>query len=93
MGESLTVTKPIDFSMVTGWASLSDVFDSPSAEPGALTDLASGHKYSTGVSPSGRMSIRGALVFRHPNDCAFNSDWGIVRFSNGRVAGVEFSQD
>jgi hypothetical protein len=38
-------------------------------------------------------AIQGAIVFRHSDDPAYNSDWGIVYFREGRVTGVEFSPD
>ncbi|WP_406699100.1 hypothetical protein V5E97_09495 [Singulisphaera sp. Ch08] len=43
--------------------------------------------------PPGEFTIRGALVFRHSEEPAYNSDWGIVNFRDGRVTGVEFSAD
>jgi hypothetical protein len=43
--------------------------------------------------PSGELTIRGALVFRHSEEPAYNADWGIVNFRDGRVTGVEFSAD
>jgi hypothetical protein len=42
---------------------------------------------------TGEFAIQGALVFRHSNDPAYNSDWGIVHFRDGRVTSVEFSPD
>ena len=44
-------------------------------------------------STAGEFALRDALVFRHSNRGRFNSDWGIVSLSNGRVARVEFSPD
>jgi hypothetical protein len=43
--------------------------------------------------PPGELTIEGALVFRHSEDPAYNADWGIVNFRNGRVTEVEFSRD
>jgi hypothetical protein len=43
--------------------------------------------------PAGELAIEGALVFRHSDDPAYNSDWGIVHFRHGRVTEVEFSGD
>jgi hypothetical protein len=43
--------------------------------------------------PGGELTIAGALVFRHSNDGAYNSDWGIVHCPAGRVTRVEFSAD
>lgn len=39
------------------------------------------------------LKIPDSLVFRHSNFPRFNSDWGIVRFSKGRVVDVDFSAD
>jgi len=66
---------------------------SPSNAPGTLNIVGSRSQYSTDTSPSGEMAIRDSLVFRHSNDGAFNSDWGIVSLSSGRVVSVEFSPD
>lgn len=44
-------------------------------------------------SPPTELELRDSLVFRHSDDAAFNSDWGIVSLRNGRVAAVEFSAD
>lgn len=41
----------------------------------------------------GALGVQGALVFRHFNAPAFNSDWGVVYFLDGRVTRVEFSPD
>lgn len=73
----------------TGWPA--SPFDTNA--PSTLTDVGSGSQYSTTTSPSGEMLIRDSLVFRHSTDGAFNSDWGIVSFSTGRVVRVEFSPD
>ncbi len=43
--------------------------------------------------PSGEFTIPGTLVFRHSNDGAYNSDWGIVHIRKGRVIKVEFRLD
>ncbi|HWQ93535.1 MAG TPA: hypothetical protein VN673_17860 [Clostridia bacterium] len=68
-------------------------FDTATNAPGTLTDLGNGSQYSTSTSPSGEMVIRDSLTFRHSNDGAFNSDWGIVSLSSGRVVRVQFSPD
>jgi hypothetical protein len=43
--------------------------------------------------PAHELTLRNSIVFRHSNDGRFNSDWGIVRFSQGKVAETEFSPD
>jgi signal transduction histidine kinase len=60
---------------------------------GTLNIIGSDSQYSTETSPSGEMGIRDSLVFRHSNDGAFNSDWGVISLSSGRVVSVEFSPD
>ena len=75
----------------TGWPA--SPFDASTNATSTLTDVGSGSKYSTATSPSGEMVIRDSLVFRHSTDGAFNSDWGIVSLSSGRVVRVEFSPD
>jgi len=74
----------------TGWPA---VPGSSSNAPGTLNIVGSDSQYSTETSASGQMAIRDSLVFRHSNDGAFNSDWGIVSLSSGRVVRVEFSPD
>jgi len=73
----------------TGWPAIPG---SSSNAPGTLI-AGSDSQYSTEPSPSGEMVIRDSLVFRHSNDGAFNSDWGIISLSSGRVVRVEFSPD
>lgn len=74
----------------TGWPAIPG---SSTNLPGTLNILGIDSQYSTETSPSGQLTIRDSLVFRHSNDGAFNSDWGIVSLSRGRVVGVEFSPD
>ena len=74
----------------TGWPA--SPFDS-STNNGTLSVAGSSSQYSTSTSPDGQMVVRDSLVFRHSTDGAFNSDWGIVSLSSGRVVGVEFSPD
>ena len=61
----------------------------PTTTNGTLTIENSGSQYATSRSPSGEMTVRDSLIFRHRND----ADWGIVAFTNGRVTRVEFSPD
>jgi len=75
----------------TGWPA--NPFDTSTNATSTLTDVGSGSQYSTTTSPSGEMVIRDSLVFRHSTDGAFNSDWGIISLSSGRVVSVEFSPD
>jgi hypothetical protein len=75
----------------TGWPALPG--SGFSNAPGTLNIVGSASQYSTTNSPDGQMVIRNSLVFRHSNDGAFNSDWGIVSLSNGKVVRVDFSPD
>jgi hypothetical protein len=75
----------------TGWPA--NPSDTSTNSVSTLTDAGSGAQYSATTSPSGEMVLRSALVFRHSTDGAFNSDWGIVSLSSGRVARVSFSPD
>ncbi len=75
----------------SGWPA--NRFDTSTNATSTLTDVGSGSQYATTTSPSGEMVIRDSLVFRHSTDGAFNSDWGIVSLSGGRVVRVEFSPD
>jgi len=79
------------FMEVTGWPA--SPFDASTNSSSTLTIVGSGSQYSTTTSPSGKMVIRDSLVFRHSTDGAFNSDFGIVSLSTGRVVRVEFSPD
>lgn len=55
-----------------------------------------GQESHTTPEPSsrrGELTMPNSLVFRHSNTAKFNSDWGIVSFSGGRVVGVRFDAD
>jgi len=60
---------------------------------GTLTTVGSKITYQTETTSTGELTIRDSLVFRHSDSADFDSDWGIVSLSNGRVVGVEFSPD
>lgn len=62
-------------------------------EAGFLADVSSGARYATEPTAGGELAFRDSFVFRHSDDGAFNSDWGVVRFHDGRVAAVEFLPD
>jgi hypothetical protein len=74
----------------TGWPA---VYGGTPAGTGTVTDLGTGATHATGTTPTGELTIQSSLVFRHSTDGAFNSDWGIVTFKDGRVADVSFSPD
>jgi hypothetical protein len=75
----------------SGWPALPG--GDTSNAPGTLSIVGSKSTFSTETSPSGKIAIQNALIFRHSNKGEFNSDWGIVSFSNGIVVSVEFSPD
>ncbi len=75
----------------TGWPAFPG--NGPTNGPGMLNIVGSGSQYHTETSLSGVMTVRDSLVFRHSDEGAFNSDWGIISLSNGRVVRVEFSPD
>lgn len=74
----------------TGWPAIPG---SSTNAPGTLNVVGSEARYAAEASSTGQLVIRDALVFRHSNDGAFNSDWGIVSLADGRVVKVEFSPD
>ncbi len=73
----------------TGWPA---VYGGETEGEGTLNDLGSGTSRST-TSVDGNLAIKDSIVFRHSDEGAYNSDWGIVTFENGRVVGVDFSPD
>ncbi|HYG33568.1 MAG TPA: hypothetical protein VEC99_02210 [Clostridia bacterium] len=75
----------------TGWPL--PPFDASTSATGTTVRMNGSSQYSGEASSTGELALRDALVFRHSNDGAFNSDWGIISVSNGRVAKVEFSAD
>lgn len=60
---------------------------------GTLAEAGSDVRYMASASAGGELRLHDSLVFRHSNDGAFNSDWGIVTFANGTVVEVRFSAD
>lgn len=45
------------------------------------------------TNEDGELEYEGKIVFRHSDAAAFDSDWGIVTFKNGRVVDVKFAPD
>jgi len=60
---------------------------------GKLTDVRSGVTLQTSNAPSGELMIQNSITYRHSNLGAFNSDWGVVKFKDGRVEGKIFMPD
>jgi len=74
----------------TGWPA--SPFDS-ATNSSRLSILGSSSQYATTTSATGGLVIRDSLVYRHSTNASFNSDWGIVSLSSGKVVRVEFSPD
>lgn len=61
---------------------------------GVLQEAGTQRGFQIEANASGEMEIQNSLVFRHnPDDGRFNSDWGVVEFSNNRVIKVSFLPD
>jgi len=73
----------------TGWPAMPD----SGSSTGQLTEVGSGITMSTSNSPSGELVIQDSITYRHSNDGAFNSDWGIVTFKDGKVVARTFMPD
>jgi len=73
----------------TGWPAV----PGSNSPTGQLVEVGSGITMATSNSPSGELVIQDSVTYRHSNDGAFNSDWGVVRFKNGRVVAKEFMPD
>ncbi len=73
----------------TGWPAM----PGSSAPTGQLVEAGSGITIATSNSPSGELVIQNSITYRHSNDGAFNSDWGVVKFKNGKVVAKKFMPD
>lgn len=73
----------------TGWPAIPG---SPTPT-GQLVEVGSGITMATANSPSGELVIQDSITYRHSNDGAFNSDWGVVKFKDGKVVAKEFMPD
>ena len=71
----------------TGWPA------GPAASSDTLTEVGTDITLKTSVSRSGQLEIDDSIVYRHSNDDAFNSDWGIVQFNDGKVVQTTFMPD
>ncbi len=61
---------------------------------GVLREAGTDREFQIEANTAGEMAIQNSLVFRHnPDDGRFNSDWGVVEFSNNRVIKVSFLPD
>jgi len=75
----------------TGWSPYPS--DGNSSQGVTVRILDTDSTYAAQTSPNGELALSGCVIYRHSNDAAFNSDWGIVRLEEGKVVGVEFSPD
>jgi hypothetical protein len=78
-----------DYIKGTGWQALRSTDPSP-ATP---TELSSDITMKTSDNPPGDLEIQDSIVYRHSNEGAFNSDWGVVKFEAGKVVGKTFLPD
>ena len=62
-------------------------------EPMGFASLAPATSGAVTKGKDGMMELAGSKVYRHSNDGAYNADWGVVRFENGKVIAVEFMPD
>lgn len=78
-----------DYIKGAGWQALR----SSESATATLTELSSEISMQTSVNPSGELEIQDSIVYRHSNKDAFNSDWGVVKFEDGKVVGKTFMPD
>ncbi len=73
----------------TGWPTL------PSSVSSTQTPMESGldPTIQTVNQPHGDLEIQDSIVYRHSNEGAFNSDWGVVQFKDGKVTNKVFLPD
>jgi len=65
-----------------------------SGETSTLTDAVSGAQYPITASETGELAIKDSVVYRwYDKDGDFDSDWGVVRFKDGKVVDVDFMPD
>jgi hypothetical protein len=73
----------------TGWPAP----PSATSTPKPLTEVGSGTTLMTTVSSEGELTIQDGIVYRHSDDGAFNADFGVVQFKDGKVVSTEFMPD
>ncbi|MBL9134388.1 MAG: hypothetical protein JNK85_00905 [Verrucomicrobiales bacterium] len=76
----------------TGWPE-SPMCTEAQRSTGQTVDGPESRSSAQPLDGSGELTLPNSLVFRHSNAAKFNSDWGIISFSGGRVVGVSFSSD
>jgi hypothetical protein len=78
-----------DYIKGTGWQALRSAKFSPATPMEPSSD----RTMKTSDNPSGELEIQDSIVYRHSNEGAFNSDWGVVIFEAGKVVGKTFMPD
>lgn len=73
----------------TGWPAI----PGSKSPTGQLVEVGAGGTLATSNSPSGELVIQDSITYRHSNDGAFNSDWGVVKFNDGKVVAKKFMPD
>ena len=63
------------------------------APSGARINIAGGGSYASARAEDGSLAIQGCEIYRHSDEGAWDSDWGIVCFQSDRVTTIEFSPD
>ncbi len=75
----------------TGWPTSPICVASPATD-GRAPEGTGSHNGAV-TSGAGHLTLPNSLVFRHSNAAKFNSDWGIIAFSDAKVVGVSFNAD
>jgi hypothetical protein len=76
----------------TGWPAIDTSNSNPSGT-GTLHEVGTDLSLPTTNTPDGELAIRDSIVYRHSNEGQFNSDWGIVKFQDGKVMAKAFMRD
>jgi hypothetical protein len=74
----------------TGWPALPGT---KAGDVSTLTEIGSNETVQTSVSSLGELAIENAVVYRHSEEAAYNSDWGVVTFKDGKVVSTDFMPD
>jgi hypothetical protein len=84
-----------DYIKGTGWPAIPEELrkNGVTSSSGTLTEAGSGITMTTSISPSGELEIQDSITYRHSNEGAFNSDWAVVKFEDGKVVSKVFMPD
>jgi hypothetical protein len=78
-----------DYIKGAGWQALR----STKSSLATTTERSSDITLNTSDNLSGELEIQDSIVYRHSNEGAYNSDWGVVKFEAGKVVGKTFLPD